>query len=72
MKYTIDSPEFLAAYITLNEKLEPTGKTYKIFGNPGCSNCIFDYDSDECDPFAHLRDTFNKKEFEEKYPELLI
>lgn len=75
MKYTIDSPEFLAAYTTLDSNLYVTDKTCKAFSKDSCDNCVYynpNTNSDICDPFIHLRDIFNKKEFEEKYSELFI
>lgn len=71
MKYTTDSPEFLAVYHTLIN-LRPTSKTCKTLNKNNCRDCIFNSNSSICDPFVHLRDIFNKKEFEEKYPELFI
>ena len=72
MKYTIDSPEFLAVYYTLNSKLRTTTKTCRTFSKDDCKDCIFDSNRYVCDLFVHLRETFNEKEFKEKYPELFI
>ena len=70
MKYTIDSPEFLLVYSTLNNTLRPTGKTCLLFSS--CSDCPFDSIDLTCDPFAHLRGTFDKEEFEATHPEFLL
>ena len=73
MKYTTESPEFLLAYPTLNDNLNTTPKTCDVFNEfeETCKGCEF-HSTWRCDPFADLRETFNKEEFEAAHPELLL